>query len=142
MVFADNVIDKGFNGSNRGWARGIIVGGGVTGVVIRDNKIANINSTAEVDYSNPYGLGAIAIEAIDSASSNIQIVNNTIVNTRWGMKIGGATRNLTVTGNRISDIELYVFKTPIPESGFASAGIKLGGNDITQYGTLLDNSGY
>jgi hypothetical protein len=65
IIFADNVVDKGFNGSNRGWGRGIIISTAVKDVLIKDNRIENINSTAAVDYNNPNALGAIILEVFD-----------------------------------------------------------------------------
>jgi hypothetical protein len=142
ITFSDNVIDKGFNGSNRGWGRGIIVGSGVTGVRIENNRVENINSTNAEDYGNVSALGGIVLEVFELVSSDIQIINNTITNCRWGIRFGPQTQGLTVSGNRISDIQTFVFKTPIQQHDFAALGINLEGNTLSNYGTLLDTSGY
>jgi hypothetical protein len=47
-----------------------------------------------------------------------------------------------VTGNRISNIQTFVFKTPIAQADFGSAEINISNNDISQYGVLMDNTGY
>lgn len=130
--------------TRRGWARCILISGGVNGVRIADNTLADSGSYDPADLINE-SMGGVAFETPNTSQvpKNVQIENNEFRNLVYGVfNTAGLIRSLKIHHNHFTGIANAAIESDGTTGLDSNVDVSIVGNTFTDCGNSAATGTY